>query len=162
MTAQTAPPAPVRLVALGLACCGLEVSAAVRAHGLVVLDGADPGLAEAAGRPAALTVLVVAGTVTDAMAPAIRECYDRVPEPKRVIAFGACADSGGPYWDSWCVTQGAERVVPVDRFVPGCPPRPQALIAALVDLQARLPTQTPGGRPATEPDRSGAAAQGRS
>ena len=78
--------------------------------------------------------MVVAGTVTDALAPAVRALYDALPEPRRVLSFGACSNTGGPYWDSYSVTKGVDQVVPVDVYVPGCPPRPEALLAALRQL----------------------------
>jgi NADH-quinone oxidoreductase subunit B len=79
-------------------------------------------------------VLVVSGTVTDRIAPLVRQLHDAAPAAVRVLSFGACANSGGPYWDSYCVTPGVDRVVPVDVWVPGCPPRPEALLAALDGL----------------------------
>jgi NADH-quinone oxidoreductase subunit B len=94
---------------LGLACCAVEfIAATMRAAGLA-----------AAGPPAAaasppIEVLVVSGTVTDVMAPAVKRRYDALPEPKRVMSFGSCANSGGPYWDSYCVTKGVDQLIPVD------------------------------------------------
>lgn len=83
---------------------------------------------------AAVDVLVVSGTVTDKLAPLVRALYDGLPGPVRVLSFGACANSGGPYWDSYCVTKGVHLVIPVDAWVPGCPPRPEALLTALAAL----------------------------
>ena len=115
------PAVHVDLVDLGLACCALEVESALRL-----------GILEAAGaEPIDWRVLLVAGTVTRALAPAVREAWERIPAPKAVVAFGACADSGGPYWDAPSVMPGVERSLPVDVYVPGCPPRPQALADAL-------------------------------
>ena len=113
------------VVNVGLACCAVEamvasLSASTPA-GSVPYDGRD--------RP--VDVLVVSGTVTDKLAPLVRRLYDAAPGPVKVVSFGACANSGGPYWDSYSVTKGVERVVPVDVWVPGCPPPPQALLAAL-------------------------------
>jgi NADH-quinone oxidoreductase subunit B len=90
-------------------------------------------------------VLVVAGTLTDTMAPAIVRLYAELPEPKRVISFGACADCGGPYWDSYCVTKGVDQLVPVDVYVPGCPPRPEALLDGLRVLASRIDAGVPAG-----------------
>jgi NADH-quinone oxidoreductase subunit B len=111
---------------VGLACCAVEVVAAsLRASAEPVGDHqAD--------------VLVVAGTLTDTMAPAIVRLYAELPEPKHVISFGACADCGGPYWDSYCVTKGVDQLVPVDVYVPGCPPRPEALLDGLRVLASRI------------------------
>jgi NADH-quinone oxidoreductase subunit B len=113
---------------LGLACCALEYAAAtLRPDPPAELDLLAPGPEEA-------DVLVVSGTVTDALAPAVLAIWNRLPEPRHVLSFGSCANSGGPYWDSYCVTKGVDQLLPVDVYVPGCPPRPEALIAGLLQL----------------------------
>lgn len=76
-------------------------------------------------------ILVIAGTVTHALAPTVKHAYEQLAEPKVVIAFGVCAISGGPYWDSYSVLNGAGHLFPVDLMVPGCPPAPEDLAAAL-------------------------------
>lgn len=118
----------VRVVEAGLACCSLEVEAAVGMGLLVPGDGSD-GSSE--GR-AVTSILIVAGTITSALEPAIRALRDELAEqgPVRVLAFGACATSGGPYWDAPTVANGLAGIE-VASYVPGCPPRPQALIAEL-------------------------------
>jgi len=109
---------------VGLACCAVEVVAAsLRAEAVETDHPAD--------------VLVVAGTLTDKMAPGIKRLYDSLPDPRYVISFGACSNSGGPYWDSYSVTKGVDQLIPVDVYVPGCPPRPEALLDGLRALEAR-------------------------
>ena len=118
----------LHLFDLGLACCAVEVAAATTWPG---------ALAELAAREAPLgeaDVLVVSGTLTDVTARGVRALYDALAGERRVISFGACATTGGPYWDSYSVTKGVDQLVPVDAYVPGCPPRPEALLQALRDL----------------------------
>ncbi len=123
-TGAAAVPVWVRVFDAGLACCAVEVSAALRRFA---------GLMPAAGPDTAtpVHVLVVAGTVTDKLAPLVLRAYQELPEPRQVVSFGACSNSGGPYWDSYCVTKGVDQFVPVDVYVPGCPPRPEALLHGL-------------------------------
>jgi NADH-quinone oxidoreductase subunit B len=115
------PSIRVVMANLGLACCALEVEAAIRS-GLLIPDDGLPG-----GR----AVLLVSGTVTEALAPAVTSALASLPAETSVLAFGACATSGGPYWDAPTVIPGVDRLVPVSTYVPGCPPRPEALVAAL-------------------------------
>ncbi len=118
----------------GLACCAVECAAALRRLADSPRDAPVPG--------SEVNVLLVAGTVTDKLAPLVLRAYRELPEPRRVISFGACSNSGGPYWDSYCVTKGVDQFVPVDVYVPGCPPRPEALLHGLGLLASAGP---PGG-----------------
>ena len=114
----------LRVFDAGLACCAVEVSAALRrfAEQFPQVPGGTAG---------PLHVLVVAGTVTDKLAPLVLRAYHDLPQPRLVLSFGACSNSGGPYWDSYCVTKGVDQIIPVDTYVPGCPPRPEALLHGL-------------------------------
>ncbi len=118
---------PLRVLHVPVACCALESLAAASALAELGIDvgETDPAIAD---------VMVVSGTVTHAMAATVQGLHARLPDDARVVAFGACASTGGPDWDSPTVVQGIESLFPVDRFVPGCPPRPQALVDALTDL----------------------------
>ncbi|MDI1290757.1 MAG: NADH-quinone oxidoreductase subunit B [bacterium] len=114
------------LANVGLACCSMEVESAIRT-GLLLAEAPDDGAA-------AKTILLVSGTVTDALAPAVLRMRAALPAAARVMAFGACASTGGPYWDAPTVTKGIDQMLEVSTYIPGCPPRPEALVAALVGL----------------------------
>jgi NADH-quinone oxidoreductase subunit B len=147
-------PAPIKVVLnwgrryslwvfnFGLACCAIEfIAASMARHDFIRL-----GVIPFAPGPRQADLMVVSGTVTDKMAPAVRRLYDQMPEPKYVISFGACSNSGGPYWDSYCVTKGVDTVIPVDVYVPGCPPRPEALLQGIVRLQEKIAAESLSGR----------------
>ncbi len=115
-----------------LACCSMEIAAAIGLGLLPAVAIDNP--------PAQLHILVVSGTVTDAMAPAIVAAWQQLPQPRVVLSYGACSNTGGPYWDSAFVTKGIDVLLPVACYLPGCPPRPQALIAAVAALRQQLTT----------------------
>jgi len=116
----------VSVLQAGLACCGVESSS------VDLVANAWEQTQSVAKLSAAQNILVIAGTVTHALAPTVKSAYDALQEPKVVVAFGACAISGGPYWDSYSVVSGAHELFPVDIQVPGCPPGPEELAAALM------------------------------
>jgi NADH-quinone oxidoreductase subunit B len=125
----------VSILELGLACCALEVEAAVSGGLLLPLTQAGPEK----GSP--VNLLLVAGTITDALAPAVLRAWESLGPPRAAISFGACSTSAGPYWDAPTVTKGVDQLLPVEVYVPGCPPRPEALIAALLRVASgHLPT----------------------
>lgn len=118
------------------ACCGMEYMSAACAH--FDIDRFGAGLTRFSPRQADL--LLVVGTVTQKLAPVLRKIYDQMTEPKWVIAIGACAVSGGIY-NNYAVVQGIDKIIPVDVYVPGCPPRPEAILDALVKLQKKIQSQ---------------------
>ncbi len=122
----------------GLACCAIEMIATTMAR----YDLARFGAEVFRPSPRQADLMIVAGTITKKMAPQVVRLYNQMPEPKYVIAMGACAISGGPFKQGYNVLKGIDRYIPVDIYIPGCPPRPEALIDGFMALQRKIEGQT--------------------
>lgn len=121
-------------LAFATSCCGIEFMAAAAAH----YDLARFGMEVTRNSPRQADVMVVAGTIVHKMGPLLRRVYDQMAEPKYVVAMGACAISGGPFVNSYHVINGADKIIPVDVYIPGCPPRPESLFYGLLQLQRKV------------------------
>jgi NADH-quinone oxidoreductase subunit B len=117
----------------GTACCAIEFMGTVSS----VFDISRFGAELVRFSPRQADLLLISGTVTYKMGPILRRIYEQMPEPKWVVAMGVCASSGG-FYDNYCTMQGIDKIIPVDYYIAGCPPRPEALLQALVELQKRI------------------------
>lgn len=132
-------------------CCGIEFMSL----GAARYDMARFGFEVARSSPRQADVVMVCGTITNKMAPVLRRLYDQMPDPKYVVAVGGCACSGGPFNKSYHVVNGVQEILPVDVYIPGCPPRPESFLYGLMQLQRKVKAENFFGttnRKASEPD----------
>jgi len=122
----------------GLACCGIEMIATAASR----FDFARFGMEIMRPSPRQTDLIIISGTVTKKMLPQIIRLYNQMPEPKYIIAMGACACGGGPFKEGYSVVSGIDKYLPVDVYIPGCPPTPQALIHGMIELQKKIDKQS--------------------
>ena len=133
--ARSSSPWPL---SFGLACCAIEMICTAASR----YDFSRFGMEVMRPSPRQADLMLVSGTVTKKMIPQIVRLYNQMPEPKYVVAMGACASGGGPYKEGYYVVSGVDKFVPVDVYIPGCPPTPQALLHGLITLQKMIDTQS--------------------
>lgn len=129
-------------LAFGTSCCGIELMCV----GAARYDFARFGFEVTRNSPRQADTLVVAGTITHKMAPVLKRLYDQMAEPKNVMVLGACAISGGPFCNSYYVVNGVDQIIPVDVYVPGCPPRPESMLYGFLQLQRKVKVEEFIGR----------------
>ena len=134
----------------GLACCAIEMMGAGAAN----FDLARFGMEVFRASPRQADLMIVAGRVTNKMAPVLRQIYDQMPEPKWVLSMGVCASSGGMF-NNYAIVQGVDHIVPVDMYLPGCPPRPEMLMDAILKIHAKIMDEPLGSKRAAELAASG-------
>jgi NADH-quinone oxidoreductase subunit B len=129
-------------VTSGLACCAIEMMGVAMAHH----DIARFGMEIFRASPRQADLMFVSGTVTKKMAPRVKQLYEMMPDPKWVIAVGSCASTGGPYIESYAVLRGVDLIIPVDVYIPGCPPRPEAWLYGIIQLREKIKNEGYGAK----------------